>query len=76
MHVPGFVMYHNPSKHGGHRGGVILLVKCNVMKYVTNVNLDVDGHIWINLLCYPTIHFGGVYLLPVDSPYYDPLTVW
>ena len=25
--VPGFITYHNPSVHGSHRGGVLLLVK-------------------------------------------------
>ena len=40
-------------------------------KFVTNVNMSFEGQIWIQLSIFPNIQFGGIYIPPVDSPYYD-----
>ena len=73
LSVPGFCLYHNPSQKGKHRGGVLLLVKNNIMKLITNIKLDCEGQIWVQLSCSPGIFFGGVYITPEDSPYFDVL---
>ena len=71
LDVPGFLVYHNVSLHGNHRGGVMLLVKHEFQNYVLNVNLNLESQIWFELSCYPNTQFGGVYIPPEDSLYYD-----
>ena len=70
--IPGFAVYHNVSRRGAHRGGVMLLVKHEFLKYIVRVNLDLESQIWLELSCYPNTNFGGIYVPPEDSPYYDP----
>ena len=69
--ISGFIPYHNPSTHGQHRGGILLLVKNYLRKYIQNVNMDFEGQIWLELSLYPNISFGGVYIPPVDSRFFD-----
>ena len=69
--VPGFLVYHNASRHGNHRGGVMLLVKQIFHNYLVNVNLTLESQIWFELSCYPNTRFGGIYIPPEDSLYYD-----
>ena len=54
-------MYQNESRHGKHRGGVILLVKYSLQKFITNINLTLESQIWLELSCFPNTMFGGVY---------------
>ncbi len=67
--VPGFYMYNNKSRVGCNRGGVMLLIKCALMQYVTNVNMEEDDMIWVNLSVCKDVKFGGVYIPPEDSLY-------
>ena len=69
--VPGFHTYHNPSKYAGRRGGVAMLVKYSLLKYVKSVNTSTEGQIWIEFLSNPDIMLGGVYIPPADSPYFQ-----
>ena len=69
--VPGFLVYHNASRHGNHRGGVMLLVKHAFKDYLENINISLESQIWFELSCYPNTRFGGVYIPPEDSQYYD-----
>ena len=69
--VPGFITYDNPSVHGSHRGGVLLLVKNYLEKYILNVNTSLESQIWLELSIYPKISFGGVYIPPLASKFYD-----
>ena len=41
--VPGFHTYHNPSRYGGRRGGVAILVKYSLLKYVKSANTSTEG---------------------------------
>ena len=68
--VPGFHTYHNPSKYCGRRGGVAMLVKYSLLKYVKYVNTSIEGQILVKFSCYPDLVFGGVYIPPSDSPYF------
>ena len=43
--VPGFQFYYSKSKKGHQRGGVIMLIKCALMPYVTRVNMEDDDAI-------------------------------
>ena len=69
--VPGFSVHSNPSKHGHHRGGIIMLVKSCLVRFVKKVDLSYEGQIWLELTCFPEFIFGGVYIPPDDSMYYD-----
>ena len=69
--VPGFLVYHNASRHGNHRGGVMLLIKNHIQKFLLNVNLTLESQIWFELSCYPNTRFGGIYIPPEDSPFYN-----
>ena len=66
--IPGFIVYYNPSKHGNHREGVMLLIKYEVQNYIKSVKLELESQIWIELSCYPDTYFGGLYSSPEDSP--------
>ena len=69
--VPGFRVFYNPSKHGSHRGRIMLLIKDKVLEYVKCIDMDTEGQIWVImnfLVCYK---LGGVYIPPVDSPYFE-----
>ena len=37
--IPGFNMYYNKSRYGQNRGGIVLLVKCTLAKFITKVSL-------------------------------------
>ena len=69
--VPGFRVYLNESKKGRHRGGVIMLVKCALVDYITRVDTDDEGMIWLELSMCVGIKLGGVYIPPADSLYFD-----
>ena len=69
--ISGFISYYNPSAHGEHRGGILLLVKNCLRKYIQKVNMNYEGQIWLELSLYPTISFGGVYIPPVDSQFFN-----
>ena len=70
--VPGFYVYHNPSKWCSKRGGVAMLVKNSLVKFITRVDVGTEGQVWVEFSCYPGFIFGGIYIPPNDSPYYHP----
>ena len=69
--VPGFIVFYKAYKGATHRGGVLLLIKNNLQKLLKNVNLTLESQIWFELSCYPNTRFGGIYIPPTDSLYYD-----
>ena len=72
FNVPGYNVYLNPSKLNVKRGGVAMLLKCSFLKYVKNIDMSCEGQIWLELSCYPEYIFGGIYISPNDSPYFEP----
>lgn len=68
--VPGFNLYTNASREGQHRGGVVMLVKSKLARYVTQVDATEEGQIWVVLSWLPKVKLGGVYIPPIDSPFY------
>lgn len=48
-----------------------MLVKSALIRFVKKVNLSYEGQIWLQLTCFPEFAFGGVYIPPDDSMYYD-----
>ena len=69
--VPGFRVYYNPSKHGTHRGGIILLMKDSLVDYIKCIDMDTEGQIWVVLAFIVNYKLGGVYINPDDSPYFQ-----
>ena len=69
--VPGFKVFYNCSKHGAHRGGIMLLVKDKLLEFVQCVNMESEGQIWVTLNFLITYKLGGVYIPPDDSPYFE-----
>ena len=72
FNVPGFKVFQNPSKVNEKRGGVALLIKCSILKYVKNVDTTTEGQIWLELSCFASLVFGGGIYSPQDSPYFEP----
>ena len=69
--VPGFMVYCNVSPAGMKRGGIVMLVKNKLKQFISSVNMETDGQIWILLSFLATVRLGGVYIPPHDSPYYE-----
>ena len=69
--VPGFHVFYNPSKHGTHRGGIMLLIRDKLLDYVKCVDMNTEGQIWVSLVFIVTYKLGGVYIPPDDSPYFQ-----
>ena len=69
--VPGFHVFYNPSKHGSHRGGIMLLIKEKLLEYVKCVDMYSEGQIWVTLAFIVPYKLGGVYIPPDDSPYFQ-----
>lgn len=45
IHVPGFTVYSNSSRHHQHRGGVMMLVKNSLVSCVAHVDMSFEGQI-------------------------------
>ena len=49
-----------------------MLVKCALTQYITKVDMNEEGMIWMKLSVCSGITIGGVYKPPKDSLYYNP----
>ena len=64
------------SRTKGHgRGGVALVVKCKLETKITNVDLSTQDQIWFRIQNIPRVLFGGVYIPPSNSDFFDPSSV-
>ena len=68
--VPGFMAFHNVDPKSSHRGGIVLLVKQNLVKWISRVQI-MHSQIWITLEHCSKLLLGGCYLPPNDSIYHD-----
>ena len=73
--VPGYVTYQNVNMEHSHRGGIVLLVKNMFVSFVSYVDMSAPSQIWIKLSCCQNLTFGGCYIPPADSTFYDPAIV-
>ena len=60
--VPGFDLYMNKSKRNYRRRGIMMLVKCALVPFITRVNMSIEGQIWVELSCCAGVKNGGVYI--------------
>ena len=66
----GFTVFQHSAKQG-HRGGVAILMKPSISKYVRNLDKSYENVVSFELAIFPNILFIGCYISPEDSPYYD-----
>ena len=66
----GFTVFQHSAKQG-HRGGVALLMKPGIVKFLRNLDKSYENVLSFELSIIPDIVFVGCYISPVDSPYYD-----
>ena len=67
--VPGFTAIYGKSDNP-NRGGVALLVKHCLYKYINNVDVTDCDQIWFRLTIAHNALFGGCYIAPYDSQFY------
>ena len=72
IYVPGYtVFYGNNTLTTTNRGGTALLVKNNIAEYIYDIDITCCDQIWFRVSFMPKVIFGGCYIPPSDSPYYD-----
>ena len=72
IYVPGYaVFYGNDTLTTTNRGGTALLVKNNIAEYIYDIDITCCDQIWFRVSFMPNVIFGGCYIPPSDSPYYD-----
>ena len=66
----GFTVYQHSAKQG-HRGGVALLVKPWLSKFISRIDKSYENVLVCEFSLLPDVVFVGCYITPFDSPYYD-----
>ena len=66
----GFTVFQHSAKQG-HRGGIALLMKPGICKFIRNLDRSYENVLSFELAVIPDIIFVGCYIAPADSPYYD-----
>ena len=61
----------NNSTTTSNRSGTALLVKHNIAEFIYDIDRSVNDQIWFRLSFVPNVIFGGCYIPPSDSSYYD-----
>ena len=69
-HVPGYVPVVSTSLNPS-RGGVAVLFKHNVYSKIEKIDRSIVDQVWFELKSLPNVKFGGVYIPPDSSPYFD-----
>ena len=70
IHLPGFTFYRNTTRYPNHRG-ICMFVNNALVKYINFIKFDKDDGIWITFIQAPNTLFGGYYVSPDDSVYYE-----
>ena len=72
LYMNGYVQYRcTLTDRYVNRGGLCLFVRNSLVSFVKNVTYDGDDAIWIEFGHIRDIVFGGTYIPPSDSPYFD-----
>ena len=72
IYVPGYiVLCGNDILTTTKWGGTALLVKNNMAEYICDIDITCCDQIWLRVSFMPNMIFGGCYIPPSDSPYYD-----
>ena len=70
--VPGFVVFNgNSCVNSPNRGGTALLIRNDMSEFVYDTDRPINDQIWFRLSSIPEMLFGGCYIPPSDSLYYD-----
>ena len=73
--LPGYTLYPNINRNQWRRGGIICMVKYHLARFIQAIDLTYRNQIWFTLSCFPGIQFGGVYIYPNGSPFYEDLNL-
>ena len=65
-------MYQDNNKDRS-RGGTAVLIRNSVKNMIKNIDVSIEGQVWIKLSVLPKVQIGGCYIPPPDSPYFDIL---
>ena len=70
--VPGFVTFNgNTCANSPNRGGIVILVRNGIAEFLYDIDRSINDQIWFRLSFIPEVLFGGCYIPPSDSLYYD-----
>ena len=69
-HLPGFKAFRNTKRYKTH-GGICLYIKYSLVTQINVMRFDGDDGVWVSFFCTPNIIFGGVYVPPDTSPYFN-----
>ena len=73
FNVPGYVTYKDSNKDRS-RGGTAVLIRNSVKNLIKNIDVSIEGQVWIELSVLSKVQIGGCYIPPPDSPYFDMLS--
>ena len=68
--LPGFATFRCISSVSPNRGGVAVLVKNYLVRYVSDTDFSAIDQVWMKFRCFPNIMFGFCYIPPQDSEYF------
>ena len=68
--VPGYHVIYGTTNNP-NRGGVAFLIKRHLKEFLTNIDISEPDQIWLSLSVFPGVQFGGCYVPPHDSLYYN-----
>ena len=72
LYMNGYVHYRcTITDRYVNRGGLCLFVRNSLARFVKNLTFDGDDAIWIEFAHIRDIVFGGIYIPPSDSSYFD-----
>ena len=69
-HVPGFIPIIAKTVNP-RRGGLAILVKSRLYPEICHIDLSANDQLWFSFRSIPHIRFGGVYIVPSSSPYFN-----
>ena len=71
VQAPGFKSFRTNSSEKNTRGGVVILIKNHLVKEISNISINNEGFIWVEFITWKNYTFGGGYIPPSDSKYFD-----
>ena len=70
-HAPGFIAFVASNKNP-KRGGTAILLKHSIYQHLKSIDTSVSDQIWFEMKNCPNTVFGGVYIPPEGSDYFEP----
>lgn len=71
IHLPGYITYRGKTVGIPSRGGIVVLVRNSLSKFVYNVDSSIGDQIWMQFSNVADVMFGFCYVPPSDSQYFS-----